>query len=284
VLQFSSNILYIIDSIPENQLNTARQLRDDLEAIKSSVNSRGNKTFGIELTRLRSRDEVLCFFDNLVVSSDVNPILHFECHGDESGLEFADKSFASWQEIKPYFQAINQACKCNLFITLASCNGANLISTVQPGARSPFCGMLGAIDPISAENAQRSFAIFYSTLIHTRDGSQALSNLLSINSPSGSPRYYFRSAEEFFKIVYKGYLEDHCNEKIIWYRARRLRPLLHPQARRRLTLQDIVIMLKHKSSYGFEDMKRYFFFEDLYPANSTRFDLTLEQVKSAHFD
>jgi hypothetical protein len=284
MLQFSSNILYIIDSIPEGQLNTARQLRDDLDAIKSSENSKGNKTFGIDLKRLESRNEVLGFFEELFISSDINPIFHFECHGNESGLEFADGSSASWQEIKPYLQAINQACKCNLFITLASCNGANLISTVQPGDRSPYCGMLGAIDPISAENAQRSFATFYSTLIQTRDGSQALSQIMSINTLSNSPRYYFRSAEEFFKIVYKRYLEDFCNEKVLWDRAKKLRTQLPALARRQLSLQDIALRLKRESSRGFEDKKRKFFFEDLYPENAARFDLTLEQVVSAHFD
>jgi hypothetical protein len=275
MLQFRTHVLYIIDSIPEGELNTARQLRDDLEVIKSIEDSKGVNTFRIELKKLSTRDEVFGFFKSLGTSSGVNPILHFECHGDEKGIQFADDSYVTWLEIKPCFQKINEACGCNLFITLASCNGANLISSVQPGERSPFCGMIGVIDRLSVDNAQKSFAAFYSKLVESRDGSVALNSLMGVNLSAGSPRYYL------FELVYGGYVKDFCNQTVLLQRARKLRKKLNPIVKRKFTLENIALRLKRESIEGFNEKKAHFFFEDLFPENTSRFSVTLEHVISA---
>jgi hypothetical protein len=278
LLQFKSNVLHIIDSIPFGERNTARGLHEDLSTIKAIEDSKVQQTLNIELQRIESRDEMKRFFEALAIPSGRNAILHIECHGTEQGIQFADNSYAVWDELKPYFQRINEASRCNLFITLAACKGAYLLNAIQPIERSPFCGMIGPGSDVYPDELLKSYSAFYGTLLTTRDGTQALAKLKEVNKFSNSPSYSFWDAEKCFERVYRRYLKDECSEPSLHGRATALWEKLDRKKRQQYPLTYIAELLRNDSTKNFIPHKENFFFEDLFPENTARFRLTLQQV------
>lgn len=74
------NTIVIIDSIPEGELNTARQLRDDLEIISAAFANE----LQIELIRVENHADLVTDM-NTVLNNLHNhnqlPLIHLEAHG-----------------------------------------------------------------------------------------------------------------------------------------------------------------------------------------------------------
>ena len=60
--------------------------------------------------------------ENLAIAGH-SPILHFEMHGDETGLELLSGEMVAWAELSPWLTRINERTRVNLLVVAAACNG-----------------------------------------------------------------------------------------------------------------------------------------------------------------
>lgn len=95
-------------------------LRDAVKAMAASqVAAPAIKYKNIE-SATKFRQFLLDLFAEVEFSASV-PMLHFECHGNDHGLRFADQSFAAWADLKGRLSELNVATRLNLTVAVAAC-------------------------------------------------------------------------------------------------------------------------------------------------------------------
>jgi hypothetical protein len=115
------NQILVIDSIPEDEINTARQLAED---IGTYANAHPETSPAVATVRVESAGEFLAVLSECAdraTEDDVIPMLHVEYHGCEQGFQFADHSVLDWPEIKGPLTNLNIATKMNLMVAVAAC-------------------------------------------------------------------------------------------------------------------------------------------------------------------
>lgn len=195
--------IVIIQSLSLGESPTGRQLRDGIEPTAQFrhdipvefIEARTAKDFWKALEGIQETTEKANDF----------PVLHLECHGlsDKSGLSLGDGTPLLWGDIKTVLTKLNQATRCNLFVTLAACHGAMLFETLDVNARAPCWGLMGPSGEVSPPDLVSSYSAFYLELLQTGDAVAALSSLR--NSPECRAKYFLFTAVEVFQKVFQLY-------------------------------------------------------------------------------
>ena len=109
--------IVIIKSLGINEYDTAEAIRRFLE--QKDIPSRV-----VDCSSQHDFSRVIESLCNLVSSRDrYSPLIHIECHGNESGLVFKDDSSLSWENIYLLLVKLNLVTKFNLFLVLSCCYG-----------------------------------------------------------------------------------------------------------------------------------------------------------------
>ena len=283
VYELYYNTIYVIESLSDQEWKTGTDLYN--RVIKPSLlNQVGLFSFFRSVSDKREFIETL---ELIVADCSQNvrgPLLHIECHGCEDGLLMASGELVTWAEMKPFLTRLNIQSGLNLLVVLAACSGANLLKALDPMEPAPVWGIVGPKYPISDVELFDDFSAFYSEIITSLNGWQAIEKL---NGGSSGPdwRYLFTSAELFFKQLYQVYVTNFGNEKVLRKRedsiiakiaAHRLIPAVEEQAIR----SDLRKKLRDHES-AFNAYKREFFFIDLMPENEDRFPINYSDVATS---
>ena len=102
-------------------------------------------------------------------------IVHFETHGDESGIQLTTGETLAWTDLAPALAEINRACEVNLLVVAAARHGWYLGSVLRPIDRSPAWGVMGPPDRVGELDLSNAMHRFYSDLLINFDVSKALS-------------------------------------------------------------------------------------------------------------
>lgn len=101
-------------------------------------------------SRAMSKQDVLSSIEratNRSNISEMNPLLHLESHGNESGLVGPDDSggneILTWDELTEPFQKLNLTTNCNLIVMVAACFGINGVKALRKGPRAPAIAVIG---------------------------------------------------------------------------------------------------------------------------------------------
>lgn len=272
------NTIVIIDSIPEGELNTARQLRDDLEIISAA--------FANELAVLLMRvnchadlnTSMAAILQNLK-SEGQFPLIHLEAHGldDENGFVLADGSGCSWKQLKDYVTPINIAMGLNLMVVMATCFGGSFSKAIITTDRAPLWGLLGPVRELSASQVQTDFGKFYRTFFESNSGSDAIKTLNN-NNPEGL--YFMTSAQNWFYDVWRNYKEKQCTKEKIEERARAMyRKLKADKVPKIPGVGSLKRRLKSTEEASFNKFRDFYFMYDLYPNNRERFPVSYREAE-----
>ncbi|PEH80351.1 hypothetical protein [Burkholderia gladioli] len=204
-LRFTSNFLnshvFIIDGLTTGELQTGRQLYDDL--LDLGYNEAGSAS--VEYRRVASSGEVLQALEEIVEYARLGckPIIHFECHGDaDGGLQVGgSRDMVSWESIEPLLRRINLASKCNLGVVMAACYGLYAITPLKIHRPTPFYFLIGPQDEVTAGALRNEMPAFYRTLFRTENLDAALASVPSC-------RLYH--AERFLAVSFGRYLKRGC--------------------------------------------------------------------------
>ena len=272
--------ILIIQSLPDADGNPGRRLREDI----GDVIAVQDLDLAVDLESVASRDELLDALDTATRRSREEgdkPILHFECHGSTQpdGIQLANGDGVTWGDIKPALIGLNVATGCNLFVTLASCYGAELGRILTLADRAPVMAYVGAMDEVTAGAFADGFAAFYECLLTTFRGELALEKLR--DASGAKAKYFFMSAPDLLRKAYRGLDEQIREEGGIWAQARVLRENLRSSGIRPLpSLQDMVFLWKETKPRTIERLAAHFFMTDLYPANASRFPVTASDLEA----
>lgn len=261
--------ILIIQSLPAGESPTGRHLRDAIEATAKAL-----RDIPVEFLDVQSANDFWTALDRVretVGSTTDYPVLHLECHGisDGSGLSLADGTPVPWNELRTPLATLNQATRCNLFITLAACHGAKLVEALDVQARAPCWGLFGPSDEVSPADLKGSYSAFFLELLRSANSEAALSSLRE--SPERRARYFLFTAEDMFRAVLRLYRAT-CSTKVqMTERAERFEQIV-----KKLGILGTEDGWIHTELYGAERklLERFyerFFFVDHFPENRLRF-------------
>lgn len=274
---FNFNKIYVIESLDSNkERQTGKELYDDLLKWKEYEH---NGKLQAELIQVQSKKEL---FKNLNRIADdceklnIKPILHIEIHGNTEGLSLISGEFVSWPELYDNLSRINSIIGNHLFLTLAVCYGAYLMSQIKLAKPAPFFGFIGSFDKLQVDDLMIRYNEFYKEFFTSFNFHQAIQNLFKAN-PSVPTDYKFISSEETFKKVYADYLRNNCSKEGIKKRIESViiegnMFFVSRQSKRKFGRDFEKQLLKTKDSYK-KDHVSIFFMLKKFPENYKRFDL-----------
>jgi hypothetical protein len=136
-------------------------------------------------------------------------MLHVEIHGhaNRDGLVFASREFLSWEDISPYFRALNVTVRNSLVVILGVCGGAFALTaaTNSPFDPTPFYGLIGPDRPVPGVLLPDAFEAFYIELLRTGDFVPAVNILRRF-----IPAYGGYDTATLFQLGWRKYVEM-CN-------------------------------------------------------------------------
>src|SRR6266851_248265 len=272
--------IWVVESLRDGDLKTGTRLAEDQLSIARS------RYENLEVAHRRppSKAELMKDLETIrdeALFQGIYPFIHFDCHGDPDGLQTANRDHITWEELRLLLIQINHACRCNLVIVIAACNGINLIKCCTKLDRAPFYAAIGPETEVKAGKIERDLQAFYSKFFEDLNGDDAVRALN--DGREGSERtYHFRSSCGIFNSAYRTYYNDNCIGR---GKAARREYLLtkiaeNPQTKER-GFRWIRLMIKKALSdedeYFIEKRDR-FFFSDKFPENKYRFDFALSDV------
>lgn len=266
--------------MPDGDLKTGTRLVEDQLSIAQSR----YENLEVAHRRPTSKAELLKDLETIrdgALLEGTYPFIHFDCHGNPDGLQTANGDHISWEELRLLLIQINYACKCNLMVVIAACNGINLIKCCTKLDRAPFYAAIGTETKVKAGKLEQDLLAFYSKFFEDLNGDDAVRALNE--GREGSERtYHFRSSSGIFANAYRKYYNDNCIGR---GKAARREYLLtkiaeNPQAKERgfrWIRQMIRKALSDEGQYFIEKRDR-FFFSDKFPENKSRFSFSLSDV------
>lgn len=274
------NKIWVIESLPEGDLKTGTALVEgQLEEAK-----RDNPELIVAFEQPKTKQELLNVLEKVrtdTLSNDYYPIIHFECHGCPDGLGTATHELVTWDELRKILIGINQACRLNLVIVLACCNGVHLIKTATRMDRAPFWAIIGPEVEVTAGDSMTSFREFYKTFFETMNGDTAI-DALNKGMARTDRKYHFLSAVGLFVRAYTRYYSKFCTGKSLRERTEKLisEAMKNPNVQRHGVkwVRTQVKGALAANDVNFNKLKNRFFFIESFPENNERFPLTHDSV------
>ncbi|HII2980404.1 TPA: hypothetical protein ACY2HE_001663 [Yersinia enterocolitica] len=196
------NKLIIIDCLPDDELQTAKRLCENL-------NDSGFGC-GVTLIKTQNDEEFRSIIQNIKDSFKPElelsflPIIHIEAHGSPHSMELPDKSTISWQELADELRSINKLMNNQLISFIGTCHGYHFIHnnhTIKNFTPVYFC--IAPLDEISAGDIESATNTFYLNLFSTGN----LSNSANLMSPS---KFYTYNADYMFhRVFYENMQKNH---------------------------------------------------------------------------
>lgn len=272
---FEFNKVYVIESLNDS-LKTGEELYNDILRWKDVQIPELNCYLFQPVSR---GDFIQCLAE---IQKDVDengsiPILHIEAHGNMQGLLLKSGEFVFWSELYNSFVKINESTRCNLFLTLAICQGAYLIYEIKSNRPAPFWGFIGSFEKIMNGDILIRYTEFYSEFLTSFDLNKAYERLIKAN-PAVPKEYRLINSEITFRNVYGKYVDTQFSEKTIKNRFESTMKEINKTYRDRNEKNKAFLNFKSnllRTKYDFFNSHRdIFFMVDKFPENVERFNLT----------
>lgn len=269
--------VHIIETLRRGDYPTGGRLFEDLEPLAIAASPVVTARFW----RVQTREQFLEQLRSIAHDSSTHghfPLLHIEAHGSPRGIQVSSGECLTWLEFKDELTAINEISRLNLLVILAACDGAHLLSIIQPPDRAPVRALIGPNRGVSAGEIERASLVFYRTLFGVKAGVVAWRAMNDAMAPAPLTFSVF-TAEYVLRYVMHHYLKTQCTDEVLASRQRTTELELE---RGGMPQEDIVRgrerFRQHQRDHRsrFAEIKSHFLFCDLYPENDTRFGVTFE--------
>lgn len=267
------NKISIVESLDDADKKTGELLAHDLSLLEIFH----EKGVTIECLKISNKQELLRHIESLTEDAKTNnefPVLQIEVHGtsDQKGLALNSGEVVSWNELEPYFRALNVATKCNLLVVMAACFGVHVSSNISLLDRAPYWGIIAPEKEILPNDILSSLTRFYTQLYTSEESSELLSSL------QGS-ELKFITSEWFFVKAFKYYITEFCNDTALTIRVNNFKNKLIAQGLVELPSDKMIkCALKPQGEEEFYSFLNHFFMVDSYSENKDKISVKYERV------
>lgn len=161
---FHANGFIIIDLVPDDELQTGRNIEENL---LDFINIRQSGLY-CKRYRCNNESEFLHMLNHIMkglVEKGEIPYIHIEGHGSKESLKLLDGSFIEWSTIFSHFRDINILSKNNLFFSSGACQSAYAFKAATITEPCPVFGLLAPEQEVQAGGVLDGFIAFYKRLI-----------------------------------------------------------------------------------------------------------------------
>lgn len=147
----------------------------------------------------------------------LKPMIHFEMHGSPDGLGLSEESdIVTWEDLKEPIREINIISKNNLFVSLATCYGADFLKLYEGWKPCPFFGFVGPMIEVGERDLENSFCEFFTTLLQTDSFQDALFAIQkSLLSPTGQGQFAFTNCDLYFNLQTQQFKKQIANKELM---------------------------------------------------------------------
>ena len=170
--------LIIFDSLGPNDFQTGEKLFEDLK-LKTYLNN-SFLVYYKRIGNLETLDEVLNWIKNQIHLKLIYPLIHFEAHGNENGMQFNTNQSIEWIDLLCRLRELNILLINNLIVSMSMCKGASLIYKIDYYDRAPFKVLIGPDFSLKAGELYEGFYSFYDSFFFGYDFNKAF-EIMSMN-------------------------------------------------------------------------------------------------------
>lgn len=273
-VEITLNKIFIIESLPNHELQTGSNLYDQVKYIllrRDIITS--------QLIVIDSKVNFIKFFENLkseIINNKVIPWLHFEIHGNKNGFHLKSGEEFTWLDLHQIFIELNIIVRNRIWISLATCYGAEIFSIIKPSDRAPFYGFIGNWDIIYNVNIEISFTNFFKSFLPELDILDGIRELNRENS--GIENYRIYTSQYVFERIYKTYEDKYYSPKEFKKRVYLVVQSAIKELKKNEKAYDISKLKKNAINYLIQERENIkdnwrirFYMIDLFPENEERF-------------
>lgn len=258
--------IYVIQSLVLSEVQTGDKIKEDVDGYIAYA---GHPISCVLKNVYDIEDLFSCLNEIAAYAGKSNfPVVHFECHGSQNGLQLASGQNVSWPELNEKLTAINIQSRLNLIVVFGLCYGAHFIRSMDALDRSPCLMFFGPTETILTHELITSLSEFYRFLICECDGTKSFKALASKTLEAGG--FSMTTCIHFFRRVVELYYEETKGGEA--ERARRIRKtLLKKENSKKFSVGSIKRSLIRYEKEFIRKLYDRYFFADLYPENRNRF-------------
>lgn len=211
---FLFNTIYVLESLRARDRKTGQAVYADI--LKRLCEKLGHTSAThIELESRSGLIETLDEINNSIIPNSKFSYIHFEMHGFKNGLELTNGDTITWKDLIVLLRRINISCNNNLFLSIASCYSAYLISEIgnHLNERTPVLGLIGVKDEIGEFDVEVSFQEFFKTLLDTDNLTLAI-NAIN-NSIQRKDLFVYMTSNALFSHLLKKHKTQQVQNNIL---------------------------------------------------------------------
>lgn len=218
------------------------------------------------------KNDILTGTDKILSGGAKYPILHFDIHGSEKGLQLSNGDFIGWEEFASKCREINESTKNNLVIVLAVCQGYQSIVNIRIDSLTPYYALIGPEKIVYEKDIERLFPDFYLELFKNNNLTDSILKL--------KPEYQLYHCEMVFANSYGRYIREKCqgegkeqrlDELVEKYRE------MKPQAKNYSEIRKKLDELIQPRKESYDKFRRRFLLSNL-EVNKGRFSVDLDDI------
>lgn len=183
------------------------------------------------------------------------PLLHFEGHGNTTGLMVREDEHIDWTHLLTLTRRINVATNNNLILSFAVCHAGFLYAYIDIMKPAAFHGFVSSIHQVHFGPLEVGYNTFFDVMLGTSDMNKALDRLnfeyqeqsveQQLEAPAG-PAFEFKLAELFFEMAWHSYEEvwqveaermSRTNDQMLW-------ALRQPELRNRYSITTLRYLIE----------------------------------------
>jgi hypothetical protein len=213
---FQNNSVVILDCLGAGDQQNGRWLEESINDISTALGRPGY------CTRKRVSSYVQLVAELKVIEQNckmgiTKPVLHFEGHGDPvRGLLMSGSGeYVSWENLTSLVSPLNRACRNNVGVVLASCNGYAITDWVRIKAPSPYHFLLAPHSEVSAGELRVVLTAFYKEIIQLCNLNLAMAQLPQHYQRFLCTEWFYASFARFMKKNLYGKAKSTLTEDVL---------------------------------------------------------------------
>lgn len=209
---FRFNQIVIVQSLESHESQTGA----DIAAFLREETKRTGRSAPIRYIECESKPEFLKLLTAIEheIRTGARPILQVECHGDPAyGLEFANGSELSWDDLGEGLRRLNIASEFNLMAVFSACYGAEFVRQLYPAGPSPCYLLVSPTSQAVPYELREGLKDFYREFLQEADLGPAIRALNQRKLLEG--RWFCMPAEWWFSRAVQGYFQNQCTPEAV---------------------------------------------------------------------
>ncbi|SEV91150.1 hypothetical protein SAMN05428988_0371 [Chitinophaga sp. YR573] len=222
------NAVFVIESLRPGDKKTGTDLHNDVIRWKCIKNGTQSQLFTVE-----TKAKLFSLFQEirqLVTKGVLIPILHFEMHGSERGMQLTSNEVVTWEELGELCRNINMLIKNQLIVSLATCKGAYFYKCIEISRPAPFWGYIGPKEDSNQYELLEDYTNFYTVYLDTEQLQDAI---IALNVARGTNDYVFINGDIIFEILFEFMDKNYPSKIIRFHRLKHQTKAINPNMNRR---------------------------------------------------